>query len=195
MKTASKTRKLVTVGMLSSIAYILQMLDFPLVMLPQFLKVDFSDVPALIAGIVFGPMAAIMVEGIKNILHYFIQGSATGVPVGEVANFIAGLIFILPTLFIFTKMKSAKGLTIGLILGTVLMTILMSILNYYIILPAYTLFLNMPAFTDAAARQMIVAGIMPFNFIKGIFVTVVFLILFSKMRKWFENQIVYKKAA
>ena len=43
--------------MLSSIAYLLMMLDFPFPGLPPFLKIDFSDVPALIAAIIFGPIA------------------------------------------------------------------------------------------------------------------------------------------
>ena len=58
----------------SSIAYLLMMLDFPFPGLPPFLKIDFSDVPALIAAIIFGPVAGIIVEAIKNILHYGIQG-------------------------------------------------------------------------------------------------------------------------
>ena len=65
--------QMVSVAMLSSIAYLLMMLDFPFPGLPPFLKIDFSDVPALIAAIIFSPIAGVIVEAIKNILHYGIQ--------------------------------------------------------------------------------------------------------------------------
>ncbi|MFV2050906.1 ECF transporter S component [Metabacillus sp. YM-086] len=185
----SKVRKHVTVGMLSSIAYVLMMLDFPFPGFPVFLQIDFSDAPALIAAIVFGPAAGIMVEAIKNVLHYLIQGSATGVPVGQVANFIAGAIFILPSSYMFRRYKSLKGLLIGLVIGTLLMTTVMSVLNYYIIMPAYTLFLNSPAMTAEATKQLVVASIMPFNFIKGILMTLIFLLIISRLKFWLTNQL------
>jgi len=175
---------MVSVAMLSSIAYLLMMLDFPFPGLPPFLKIDFSDVPALIAAIIFSPIAGVVVEGIKNILHYGIQGSLTGVPVGEIANFIAGCLFIGPATFLFRKYRTVKSLTTGLMLGTVTMSIIMSVLNYFIILPAYTWFLNQPAMSSSGMRQIIVAAILPFNLIKGIVVTVVFVALFSRLKVW-----------
>ena len=97
------------------------------------MKIDFSDVPALIAAIIFGPVAGVIVEAIKNILHYGIQGSLTGVPVGEIANFIAGCLFIGPAAFLFRKYRTVKSLTTGLMLGTITMALIMSVLNYIII--------------------------------------------------------------
>ncbi|WP_439744428.1 ECF transporter S component [Bacillus pseudomycoides] len=184
MKQKNNVVQMVSVAMLSSIAYLLMMLDFPFPGLPPFLKIDFSDVPALIAAIIFSPIAGVVVEGIKNILHYGIQGSLTGVPVGEIANFIAGCLFIGPATFLFRKYRTVKSLTTGLMLGTVTMSIIMSVLNYFIILPAYTWFLNQPAMSSSGMRQMIVAAILPFNLIKGIVVTVVFVALFSRLKVW-----------
>ncbi len=185
----SRVRKNVTVGMLSTIAYLLMMLDFPFPGFPTFLQIDFSDVPALIAAIVFGPAAGIMVEVIKNVLHYLIQGSATGVPVGEISNFIAGTIFIIPTAVFFRRFRSMKGLFIGLTIGTLLMTIVMSILNYYVFMPAYTLFLNMPAMSQESLKQLVVAAILPFNLIKGVIVAILLAALISKIKTWLTNQL------
>lgn len=103
------TKTLVTVGMLSTIAYVLMLLNFPIPPFPSFLLIDFSDIPALIASLVFGPVAGIFVELIKNILDYFMKGSPTGVPVGHIANFAAGIIFILPTWYVYTKLKTKKA--------------------------------------------------------------------------------------
>ncbi|HWO98171.1 MAG TPA: ECF transporter S component [Bacillus sp. (in: firmicutes)] len=191
MNRVKSTKKLVTLGMLSSISYLLMMLNFPLPGLPPFLKIDFSEVPALIAAIIYGPVAAIIVEAIKNFLHYLIQGSATGVPVGQLANFVAGLLYILPAAYLFRKFRTAKGLTWGLAAGTVIMTFLMSLTNYYIWLPAYTLFLQAPALSGEDARQLVVMGIMPFNMIKGILTGVIFALLFAKMKTWITRQTAY----
>ncbi|WP_242217241.1 ECF transporter S component [Bacillus cereus group sp. BfR-BA-01380] len=184
MKQQKSVVKMMSVAMLSSIAYLLMMLDFPFPGLPPFLKIDFSDVPALIVAIIFGPLSGVIVEAIKNVLYYGIQGSLTGVPVGEVANFIAGCLFILPASILFRKHQTVKSLTTGLMLGAICMTLIMSVLNYFIILPAYTWFLGQPAMSSGAMRQTIVAAILPFNLIKGIIVTIVFVPLFSRLKVW-----------
>ncbi|HJV17794.1 MAG TPA: ECF transporter S component, partial [Bacillales bacterium] len=111
MKNLS-VKKVVGVGMLSSIAYILMLLNFPIPPFPNFLLIDFSDIPALLAVLIFGPVAGILVEFFKNVLNFFLTGSATGVPVGHIANFIAGILFILPVYYVFNKLKSRKGMTV-----------------------------------------------------------------------------------
>ncbi len=42
-----KLRSYVTIGMLSSIAFVLMLIKFPLPGFPVFLQIDFSDVPAI----------------------------------------------------------------------------------------------------------------------------------------------------
>lgn len=184
----SKIRVLVSVAMLSSIAYVLMLLNFPIPPFPNFLKIDFSDLPALIGALVFGPMAGIIIELLKNVLDYFMTGSETGIPVGHFANFVSGVLFILPTYYIYNKMKTKKGMTFGLIIGTILMAMIMSVLNYFVLLPAYTFFLNMPAMSGPEIRSYIVAGVLPFNIVKGIVMSLVFLFLFSKMGRWIQKQ-------
>ena len=65
-----KLRLFVTIAMLSSISFVLMLFNFPLPWFPAFLKIDFSDVPALIATLTMGPVAGITVELIKNILDW-----------------------------------------------------------------------------------------------------------------------------
>ncbi|HPJ22513.1 MAG TPA: ECF transporter S component, partial [Clostridia bacterium] len=55
------------VGMLSAVSAILMFLEIPVPLVPPFLKFDFSDLPALIAGFAFGPMAGVAVLLVKNI--------------------------------------------------------------------------------------------------------------------------------
>ena len=186
---------MVAIGMLSSISYVLMLLNFPIPPFPQFLMIDFSDIPALIAALIFGPAAGILVELIKNILDYFMTGSATGVPVGHIANFAAGILFVLPTYYVYSKLKTKKGMTFGLVIGTMVMAVIMSVLNYIVILPAYTFFLNFPAMSAPEMRTMIVTGILPFNILKGFIISIVFMLIFTRMRTWVEKQAVMKSAA
>lgn len=183
-----KLRKMVLIAMLASVATVLMQFNFPLPALPAFLKFDFGEIPAVLAIMTMGPVAGISVELIKNILHWFFTGSPTGVPVGEIANFTTGLLFILPIYFIFNKFRTTKGLVSGLIAGTVSMAIGMSFLNYVVFLPMYTYFLNMPPVTGDALYTMIVLGILPFNLIKGGIIMVLSLLLFSRMKNWIEQE-------
>jgi riboflavin transporter FmnP len=187
-----KVNAIVSIGMLSSISYIMMLLNFPIPPFPNFLLVDFSDVPALIAALIFGPMAGILVEFIKNVLNYFTVGSATGVPVGQLANFIAGILFILPTYYLYNKLKTRKGMTFALILGSLTMGIFMSVLNYFIILSAYTFFLNSPAMSSTEMRQLIVSAILPFNILKGLIMSTIIFLVFIRMQSWIDKQNVIK---
>ncbi|WP_042355736.1 ECF transporter S component [Bacillus rubiinfantis] len=178
----TKVRAMVSIAMLSSIAYLLMLLNFPLPFFPNFLFVDFSDIPALMATLIFGPGAGIIVELLKNVLDYFAKGSPTGIPVGHIANFLAGIVFILPTYFVYIRLKSKKGMTIGLVAGTIVMATVMSILNYLFILPAYTALLHMPDM-----RNLVIPFILPFNILKGILMSILFMLLFIRMQAWIQR--------
>ena len=52
-----ETKSVVKIGMLSAIAYIIMFLEFPIPIFPAFLKLDFSDIPALIGGFAISPIA------------------------------------------------------------------------------------------------------------------------------------------
>jgi len=177
----------VSIGMLSSIAYLLMLLNFPLPIFPNFLFVDFSDIPALIAALVFGPLAGILVEFFKNVLNYIATGSQTGVPVGHLANFVAGIVFVLPTVIVYNKLKTKKGMTIALVAGTVFMAVVMSILNYILILPAYTLLMGYPDM-----RNLVVPAILPFNILKGVMMSFIFMLLFIRLQAWINKFSVIK---
>lgn len=185
-------KSFVTIGMLSSLSFILMLIKFPIPPFPPYLTVDFSDIPALIAALLFGPMAAILVELFKNILDYFISSSATGIPIGHMANFAAGILFVLPTFFVFKRLKAKRGLAISLIVGTLFMAVFMSVLNYIAILPAYIGLLGWDPMSSAEIRSLVVAAVLPFNIIKGLIVTALFLLLYSRLSGRLNKEIKYK---
>ncbi|MGE7094264.1 ECF transporter S component [Lysinibacillus sp. NPDC048646] len=176
------------IGVLSSISIVLMLFNFPLPPFPSFLQVDFSDVPALLAAMTMGPVAGILVELLKNMLDWLLSGSMTGVPVGHLANFTTGVLFIIPVYFCYSKIQRGKGLVIGLLAGTVSMAVGMSLLNYVLFLPMYTLFLGMEPVKGDALKDMIVLGILPFNLVKGVIVMIVTIIVFRNIRVWLTQQ-------
>ncbi|MEK4629308.1 MAG: ECF transporter S component [Solibacillus sp.] len=184
-KKSLKLRSFVTIGMLSGISFVLMLFNFPLPWFPVFLQIDFSDVPALIAAITMGPVAGILVELIKNILDWVYTGAPEGIPVGHLANFATGVLFILPAYFIYKKIPTVKGLIIGLVASTVVMSVGMAALNYLAFLPMYTYLLGMPEFD---MYETVILGILPFNLIKGIMMLVIVTMIYRTMRVWIENQ-------
>ncbi|WP_431029631.1 ECF transporter S component [Lysinibacillus sp. LZ02] len=183
-KQNKKLRSFVTIAMLSSISFVLMLFNFPLPWFPAFLQIDFSDVPALIAVITMGPVAGILVELVKNILDWIFSGAPTGVPVGHMANFATGVLFILPVYYIYKKFTTSKGLMVGLIAGTVSMSLGMALLNYVAFLPMYAYFLNF----HLESYETIVKGILPFNLVKGVLLIVIITVLFRTMKTWISKQ-------
>lgn len=186
MKT-NRTFQVISMAMLSAIAYLLMMFDFPLPGFPPFLKIDFSEIPVLLGAIVLGPVAAIIIEAVKNLLYYAVQGSMTGVPIGELANFIAGLLLVLPAAFIARKAAERKNLIFSLGIGAVLMAVVMSVLNYFVILPAYMWFLHFPHMSASAMYKLVAFGILPFNLIKGAALAVIFLLIYPRLAPIFRR--------
>lgn len=182
---SSKLMKLTVLALLGTISVVLFFISFPLPLLPPYLKVDFSDVPALIAGLVFSPLAGILVVLLKNAI-YFVASGATD-PIGVVANFIAGTLYIFPVAYLYHKYKGVKSVVAGLIIGTTVMAIVMSILNYVIILPAYSWLVGMEM-NDTIKWASVVGGVLPFNFIKGVIVSMLFVPLFYKLNQWIEQK-------
>lgn len=188
MKKKMKVKNFVLIGMLSSVSYVLMLLNFPLPPFPKYLMVDFSDIPALIGALVLGPFAGVLIELVKNILDYVMTGSETGVPIGHMANFVAGILFVLPVYYVYSKLKSKKGMTYALIVGSIFMAVFMSLLNYFFFLPAYTWFLDAPAMSGPELRKTIVYAILPFNLVKGLLIAIVFMLMFIKMNEWIQKQ-------
>lgn len=175
------TRKLTMISLLSGFAFLIQYLNFPVPPFPAFLKVDFSELPALVAGLMFGPLAGVTVEFVKNLLHFAFTGSESGVPVGQMANFLAGSVFVLITVWTARKIPGTKGLIAGLGVATLVTAVLMSIVNYWVILPAYAFLINWTV-EGPEKTALVLYGIGPFNLLKGLIVALVFVPLYRRLK-------------
>ena len=91
MKTKTlNTNRFIKLSLLSAIAVILMYIDFPVIPIFPWLKIDLSNVPALMGAFAFGPLAGVIIELMKNLLILIVKGTGTGF-VGELANFLVGV--------------------------------------------------------------------------------------------------------
>lgn len=129
--------KLVITAVMSALAAILMLPVFEIMLpfMPPYIKFDFSDFPALFAGITAGPLYGVVVCLIKNLIHIPL-GSTGGI--GETANFVIGAVYVLASSLIYNKIKKRKGILIGGLCGSFAMALAAYPVNLFIVYPAYT---------------------------------------------------------
>ncbi len=181
---------MVKVSMLGAVAMVLMLLEFPLPFIaPPFYEFDFSEVPVLIGSFALGPIAGIAIELIKVLLNLLVNGTITA-GVGEFANFLMGISFVLPVGLIYKNRKDKKHAVFGLLLGSVCMVVLGFFINLYILVPTYGKALGMPvdAFVNMGRSiyspvdslwKMVLLCVVPFNAIKAVAASVVTMLIYK----------------
>ncbi len=167
-------RYITVTGILAAIAFVLQTIEIPVPMLmPSFIKFDFSDLPALLGAFSLGPVCGILIELIKNLLHAGMSGSFA---VGELSNFMLGAVFTGVAGLLYKRNKSKKGALIASFVGALAMAAFSLPSNYFVVYPVYYNF--MPEEVILGMYQAIFPGVksifqsllvfnLPFTFIKG----------------------------
>ena len=170
-------KKLVTTAMLAAVAGVLMSLEFSIPFMPVFYKVDFSDVPTVIALFSMGPASAMCVESIKILIKLITVGTNSNY-VGEFSNLIGAFMFILPIWLISKKTEnSKKGMFTALAVSGVIRIAWACFCNAFITLPMYAA--SMGISIDDVVRAVssanpaiqnlntfIIMATIPFNFIK-----------------------------
>ncbi|NLK21873.1 MAG: ECF transporter S component [Epulopiscium sp.] len=176
-KRIFETSNLVKMGLLSGLSFvIMKFFDFPIPGFPPFLKMDISDMPAVIGTLAIGPAAGVMIQLLK-VLMYMISGTNTGV-VGSSANFVVGVAYVLPLGLIYKYKSNLKGFIIGCFAGTLFMALIAGIMNYFVMIPFYAVLFGMTVdsivsmgtkinsnITDL--KTLILYSIVPFNLLKA----------------------------
>lgn len=180
-------RKLAMTAMLGATATVLMFISISVPLMPSFIKLDLSELPALIASFSLGPASGIGVCLLKNLLN--LPFSQTG-GVGELSNFLLGAAFVLPAGLVYRKLHSRRGALLGALSGAVTMGLISFLTNYFLVYPLYTAF--MPMETILAAYRAIYPGIknlahalwmfnVPFTAIKGLISLGITLLIYKKL--------------
>ena len=186
------THNLTVAAMLSAVAFILMFIEFPIPMLiPAFIKMDFSDLPALLGAFALGPVYGVIISFMKNLLHIVIKGTSTAC-VGELSNFILGAIFSAVAGYLYKHHKSRKTAIIGAVAGAVAMGVLSVPSNYFVVYPAYVQFYHMlleailgmyqailPS-ADSLIKCLILFNL-PFTLVKGLLDAVLCMLIYKPL--------------
>ena len=105
-KKRINVRYMTATAMLSALSFVLFFIQFSTPLTPEFLKMDISELPALIGSFSMGPVYGVLICLIKNLLHLTI--TSTG-GVGELSNFLLGVAFVLPAGLIYGRHKTKKN--------------------------------------------------------------------------------------
>ncbi len=194
MKKSIDLKYIAKIGVLGAVAAVLMLFELPLWFAPPFYKLDFSEIPILIGGFALGPAAAIIMELLKNLLNMLLDGGSTTAYVGEFANFVTGCAFVFPAALIYKYKKSIKTAIVGLAIGTLSLVLVGALLNYYLLVPAFSVLYNMPienivsmgSAVNASIsdlKTLIIFAVMPFNLLKAAVCSAVTMLLYKRVSK------------
>ncbi|MBQ9393711.1 MAG: ECF transporter S component [Oscillospiraceae bacterium] len=142
--------------MLAAVAAVLQFVEISVPVMPGFVKLDLSDLPALLGTFALGPVWGVVIQLVKNLLHLPFGHSAG---VGELCNFLLGGVFVLAAGLVYRRRKSRGTALLGSVLGAAAMAAVSLPLNYFLVYPAYVAILNFPLEAIIGAYEAILSGV------------------------------------
>lgn len=188
------TRELTATAMLIAVSWVLYVFSFKIPIVPSFLSMDFSELPAVIAALSMGPLAGFFVCLVKNILHLLISHTMW---VGELSNFILSVAFVVPAGLIYQKHKTKKRAVAALLTGAVIMAVVSVFSNYFIIYPLYDkiampmevivgMYTAILPAADTLLKALVIFNV-PFTFVKAMVSVVVTLLIYKPLSNIIKN--------
>ena len=181
------------IAILTAIATIVMLFEFPLPFAPGFYELDLSEAVILMGGFAMGPVAAVIIELLKNLINILLNGTSTAY-IGELANFITGCAFVVPASIIYKYKKSLKGAILSLVVGTLSLATIGSLLNYFVLIPTFSEFYHLPIDEIVSMgskvnplvgdlKTLVVFAVAPFNLVKGIICSLINMLLYKRVSR------------
>jgi riboflavin transporter FmnP len=159
--------------------------------MPVFLKFDFAELPALIGAFALGPVWAVVIELLKNLIHLPVTQT---MGIGELSNFVTGVIYVVTAGLIYKKIRTRKGAAISMVASTIALAVIAVPVNAFITLPLYA---SAMGFSTEAIIGMctevnplvkdklslLLAVFVPFNLFKGIVVGLITFFVYKPISK------------
>lgn len=169
--TGFKIKRLTAVAMFCALAYVCTLVIHPPV---QFLTLDVKDALIVLAALLFGPTAGIVIALIVPLLE-FLTISSTGV-YGLIMNVLSSLTFSVVTGVIYRYKRTISGAVIGLVSAVFSVTAVMLVANIFIT----PHFMGVPTETVLA---LIPTLLLPFNLVKAVLNAAIVLLLYKPLSK------------
>ncbi len=185
-------REMAIAAVFGALSAILMLLEFPMPFVLPFIKMDFSELPVILAGYLMGPLAGTIVVIIKIGLNFVVNGTTTA-GVGEVANMCGSLVYMLPAVIIYRQNRTRKGAAISLIISTLLVSIVIVVLDAIVIFPVYAkaFGMNMEAIVGIGhginpyikdELTLMLFSVFPFNLFKYAVSSVITFIVYKRLK-------------
>lgn len=179
---------LLKMSIFAGVSYILMFFAFPIIPVVPYLKIDFSDVPILIGSLIFGPLGGIIIAAIKSILYWITTGPSVPNLIGVFSSFVSSVTLV-ESLYLgrklFRKQNGFKKTFNIIFLMTFLLILTMSILNWLVVTPLYISLIGLKI--GFSIPTLVLIGIVPFNFIKGILIGIIFVFVKNKFLPRIKN--------
>ncbi len=107
--------------------------EIPLLPSAEYLKMDFSDIPALLSGILLGPLYGVAVEIIKNVIHL---AKSTTFGIGELINIGLGSSLVLSLtgfMKLFSKVFKKDGFSFKVYIISTALTVVTSVFTGWLL--------------------------------------------------------------
>ena len=203
MKTANKTAYFVKIAMLGVLAYVVMFLEAALPFFPSFLKMDLSDLIPLVGALALGPVAGMLIELLKNLLHLITTHTGG---IGELANFLVGSAFVMTAGAIYAKNRTKKGALIALLSAILAMIVAGGVVNYFVTVPLYAMVLGWSTEMIVGMSQSVIPAIhdkftlilfafCPFNLLKGVILTLITAPLYKKVSPLLKRESLRRSSA
>ncbi|MBR6018721.1 MAG: ECF transporter S component [Lachnospiraceae bacterium] len=185
-----KIRRMTLIAMMTALATVLMLFDFPIPGLPAFYQLDFSEIPIIIGAYAMGPVAGVLMEFLKILLNLLFNGTST-VFIGEFANFIMGCCYVVPAAILYYARTTKRMARISLAAGTLTAVVSSCLLNAYLLLPTYGKLFHMDVVKTAAKDnsgittigKLIIFGTLPFNLLKYGVVSIITLLIYKHISR------------
>lgn len=138
----------------------------------SFLTFDIKDCIITIGGLLFGPVAAVVISAVVALLEFISPVSDTGV-YGLLMNFVSSAAFAGIAALIYRLRRDLLGAVIGLVSAVFGMTAIMLCMNLLVV-PLYT-----PGVDTATVAAMLPTLILPFNLTKAVMNAALVLVLYK----------------
>ena len=148
----------------------------------NFLKLDFSNVFIMLAGFMYGPIPALIITVVKEALHL---PFGTTMGVGELANVIMTVAFVIFPSIIYRRKKGIKTVILALVVACILQIAFSLLVNRFINFPFFVWLYEMPILAPEFFASLW-WYVLLFNVIKSVSISVVTLIVYKRVKYLFE---------
>ncbi len=173
---------LTRIGILTALSAVLfLLLEIPVV---AFYKLDFSNLPVLLGAFSMGPIPALIILLLKNVVHILFKGLGSTMGIGNLADVIMGAAYILPAALLYKRNKTRRTAISGMAIGTVCMIVAGVLVNWLILIPVYmkAFHMNLEGIVGMATEalpfvdtewELLLFVTAPFNLLKGIVIALI----------------------